>query len=167
MKSDTQQPAQPWYKEPLMWLIVGIPAVTVCWGMVMITLAVSTKDSLVSDSYYKDGVSYTENVEMDHQAVRLHIRSSLVFTNHEARLTLEGQLDKEPDALLLKLIHPTLQDQDLDVILQRVEPGLYVGAAEIKLPARRYLWLQSPDQGWRVRSKELLEDSKVVQLNAQ
>ncbi|MDO6683227.1 MULTISPECIES: FixH family protein [unclassified Oceanobacter] len=166
MKSDTQ-PAQPWYKEPLMWLVAGIPAVTVCWGVVMITLAVSSKDSLVSDSYYKDGVSYTENVEMDHQASRLQIRSSLVFANHEARLVLDGQLEQEPDTLLLELIHPTLQERDLEIILQRTEPGLYIAAADIQLPSRRYVWLQSPDQGWRIRSTEQLEYSKVVQLNAQ
>ena len=54
-----------------MWLVVGVPLVTVCWGMVMLTLALSSKDSLVSDSYYKDGMSYTENTEIDHKAGRL------------------------------------------------------------------------------------------------
>ncbi len=132
----------------------------------MLSLALNTNDSLVSDSYYKDGVSYTENVKMDDYASRLQLHSTLVLTNQEARLTLDGYLDEQPSILTLKLIHPTLEDRDVDIVLQRVDDGLYTGAAELELPSRRYIWLQSPDQGWRIRATEVLEENRVVQLNA-
>ena len=51
----------PFYKEPLVLLLVVPPIAAIIWGMVMLTLAFNGKDSLVSDSYYKEGVSYTEN----------------------------------------------------------------------------------------------------------
>ena len=166
MNPETQE-SRPWYKEPIMWLIVGIPLITVFWGGVMITLATSSKDSLVSDSYYKDGMTYTENLEVDHRAKRLQLKSSLVFTNNEARLHLTGYLDEEPQTLILRLIHPTLKDRDLDVLLQRIDEGTYVGAAEIALPDRRRIWLSSPLQGWRIRTTETIQANQVIQLNAE
>ncbi|WP_084645070.1 FixH family protein [Oceanobacter kriegii] len=166
MKQQASEQTRPWYKEPIMWLVVGVPLVTVCWGMVMLTLALSSKDSLVSDSYYKDGMSYTENTEIDHKAGRLQVRANLVISDHEARLNLQGYFDEEPNMLLLRLIHPTLQDRDADVLLQRIADGLYVGAAEVDLPSRRHIWLQSPDQGWRVRATENLSDGQVITLIA-
>lgn len=161
-----KQDTRPWYKEPMVWLIAGIPMLAVCWGVVMISLAVSSKDSLVSDSYYKDGVSYTENVEMDNKAARLLIKAQLVFVNDEIKLNLEGYLDEEPNSLILQLIHPTLQDRDTSIFLQRLEEGTYAGVGEVELPAKRRIWLQSPEQGWRIRSTEFIESSKVIRLNA-
>jgi len=167
MKSQATENTKPWYKEPMMWMVVGIPLVTVCWGMVMLSLAINTKDSLVSDSYYKDGMSYTENKEMDERAARLQISANLVLANDEARLNLKGYLDEEPNMLLLRLIHPTLQDRDVDVLLQKVDDGFYVGAAEVDLPSRRHIWLQSPDQGWRIRTTENLSPDQVITLIAE
>lgn len=166
MSIETQD-SKPWYKEPMVWLVVGIPLLSVFWGGVIITLAVNTKDSLVSDSYYKDGVSYTENLEMDNKAARLLINAQIVFVNDEVKLNLEGYLDEEPASLSLQLIHPTLQDQDSSIYLQRLEPGTYAGVGEIELPAKRRIWLQSPEQGWRIRSTEFIEPSKVIRLSAQ
>lgn len=166
MSIETQE-SKPWYKEPMVWLVLGIPLLAVFWGVVIITLAVGTKDSLVSDSYYKDGVSYTENVEMDNKAKRLLLKANLVFVNGEARLTLDGYLDEYPNSLVLQLIHPTLKERDASVFLQIQADGNYAGVSEISLPDRRRIWLQSPEQGWRIRTTELIEASKVIQLNAQ
>lgn len=160
------QDASPWYKEPMVWLIAGIPMIAVVWGVVIITLAVNTEDSLVSDSYYKDGVSYTENKEMDDRAARLQITAALVFVNDQARLTLEGYFDNEPESLVLQLIHPTLKTRDVSVFLQRLEDGTYAGVSEVALPGKRRIWLQSPAQGWRIRTTELIEANKVIQLIA-
>ena len=165
MSIETQD-SKPWYKEPMVWLVAGIPLLAVFWGGIMITLAVNTKDSLVSDSYYKDGVSYTENVEMDNKAARLLLNAQMVFVNDEVKLTLDGYLDEEPNSLTLQLIHPTLQDEDTSIYLQRLEESTYAGVAEITLPAKRRIWLQSPEQGWRIRATEFIEPSKVIRLNA-
>ncbi len=162
-----KQDSRPWHKEPLVWLILGIPMLSVFWGVVMITLAVDSKDSLVSDSYYKDGVNYTENVNMDNKAKRLQLSATLVFVDDMARLVLDGYLDEEPNSLVLNLIHPTLQEQDSSIFLQRTEESTYTGVSEITLPARRRLWLQSPEQGWRLRSSGHINANQVIQLNAQ
>ena len=156
----------PWYKEPMVLLVAGIPLIAVIWGFVMLKLALSSQDSLVSDSYYKDGVSYTENMEADHKAQRLQVQADAVFTADEVRLTLNGYLDEKPATLLLQMIHPTLETRDATVLLQLMPDGQYAGVNEVVLPERRHLWLQSPKQGWRVRTTELLESGKVVHFQA-
>ncbi|MCA6062854.1 FixH family protein [Thalassolituus marinus] len=156
----------PWYKEPMILLVAGIPLLAVIWGMVMLKLALASQDSLVSDSYYKDGVSYTENVETDNKAKRLQLNADLTITHDEVELTLKGYLDEMPATLQLMLIHPTLDTQDATVLLQRMDDGIYRGVNEIYLPGRRHIWLQSPEQGWRIRLTELLESGKTVHMSA-
>lgn len=167
MKTE-REPVTPFYKEPMVLLVAGIPLIAVVWGFVMLNLALQSKDSLVSDSYYKDGVSYTENVEVDAQAKALNIRAELTLNGGDAILFLKGNFTTtaEPDSLQLKLIHPTLQENDLAIFMQKIGPGQYAGVNELHESQRRHIWLQSPEQGWRVRSTELLEDGKVVILSA-
>ncbi|WP_157729981.1 FixH family protein [Bacterioplanes sanyensis] len=167
MKSEPQETAKPWYKEPLMLLVLGIPFLAVIWGGVILSLALSTKDSLVSDSYYKDGVSYTENQEAFQAASRLQAQADLIFTNDEVRLQLRGYFDEKPNTLQLQLIHPTLEDRDLTVFLQKMTDGSYAGVNDMELPDRRRLWLSSPEQGWQIRSTELIMPEQTVTLSYQ
>src|SRR5690606_18828226 len=117
----------------------------------------------------KDGVSFTENVEVDAKAQALNIQAELTLNSSGVVLQLSGDFtgENEPASLQLKLIHPTLQEQDLEVFLQRIGPGQYAGVNELVLPQRRHIWLQSPEQGWRVRTTEILETDKAVTLIAQ
>lgn len=167
MKNE-REPVTPFYKEPMVLLVAGIPLIAVIWGFFMLKMALESKDSLVSDSYYKDGVSYTENVEVDAKAKALNIQAQLTISDSNAGLSLQGEFGElaEPESLQLKLIHPTLQENDADIFLQRVGPGQYAGINESELPQRRHIWLQSAEQGWRVRATEMVENGKVVILSA-
>ncbi len=162
----TAEQHSPWYKEPMVYLVAGIPLLAIIWGFVMLKLALSGQDSLVSDSYYKDGVSYTENMEADKKAERLQVVADVVFTADEIRLTLDGYFDEKPDTLTLQMIHPTLETRDMSVMLQKMSDGSYAGVNELVLPERRHLWLQSPVQGWRVRATHLIEAGKAVHFQA-
>lgn len=159
----------PFYKEPMVILVAGIPLIAVIWGFIMLNLALSSKDSLVSDSYYKDGVSFTENVEVDAKAKQLAIHAELRVNSQDIVLDLHGDFANQemPAALQLKLIHPTLQEHDADVFLQRIGPGQYAGVNELTLPERRHVWLQSPEQGWRVRTTAVIQADQAVILQAQ
>lgn len=166
MKPENQEPLTRWYQEPLMLIIAGIPLLAVIWGGVMLYTALQTKDSLVSDSYYKDGVSFTENKAHDEKAARLQISASAIFTADEVRLELDGYLDDYPNTLTMQLIHPTLEDQDATLLLQRMLDGSYAGVNDIELPSRRRIWLDSPEQGWRIRAYPLIEAGREITLNA-
>ncbi len=167
MKPESQESVTRWYKEPMVWLVAGIPVLAVIWGGVMLTLALGTKDSLVSDSYYKDGVSYTENRAAFDAASRLQVEADVRFSTDEVRLQLHGFFDELPNTLQLKLIHPTLEERDLTLFLQKMADNSYAGVNEMPLPERRRLWLSSPEQGWQIRATELIMPEQVVSISHQ
>ena len=158
------EPFTPWYKEPWMLLVLGVPTIAVCWGMVIITLAVTGKDSLVSDSYYKDGMAYTENNTFIDKAKRLQVKAAMTYNNGEIEATITGYLDEQPTFLLLQLIHPTLETKDESVFLQQTADGKYLGLANNDHLGKRKLWLQSPEQDWMLKDEALIEDGKTLSL---
>jgi hypothetical protein len=167
MKSPLNKPDEgitPWYKEPWMFLVVGVPVIAVCWGMVIITLAVTGKDSLVSDSYYKDGMAYTENNEFIDKAKRLQVKATMTYNKGEIITTISGYLDEQPSFLQLQLIHPTLETKDESVFLQQADNGSYLGLANNDHLGKRKLWLQSPEQDWMLKDEAIIEDGKKLSL---
>jgi uncharacterized protein len=158
------EPFTPWYKEPWMFLVAGVPIIAICWGMVIITLAVTGKDSLVSDSYYKDGMAYTENNAFIDKAKRLQVKADMVYNQDEIRITIAGYLDEQPSFLRLQLIHPTLETKDESVLLQQTADGSYLGLSESSHLGKRKLWLQSPEQEWMLKDEALIENGKTLSL---
>jgi len=158
------EPFTPWYKEPWMFLVAGVPIIAICWGMVIITLAVTGKDSLVSDSYYKDGMAYTENNAFIDKAKRLQVKADMVYNQDEIRITIAGYLDEQPSFLRLQLIHPTLETKDESVLLQQTTDGSYLGLSESSHLGKRKLWLQSPEQEWMLKDEALIENGKTLSL---
>ena len=152
----------PFYKEPMVLLLIIFPVASIIWGMVMLSLAFNGKDSLVSDSYYKDGVSYTENEDLIKNARTHKVSSEISFTEGGVELTLHGDFESEPHSLQLQLIHPTLEDRDLIVFMQRIGPGQYAGVMEQDLDDRRHIWLASLEQKWRINTTDTVHPGKVV-----
>ncbi|MDH4396802.1 MAG: FixH family protein [Limnobacter sp.] len=51
----SQQVGGPWYKEPLMWLVLGLPATVVVAGFVTLYIAASNPETLVTAPHSKIG----------------------------------------------------------------------------------------------------------------
>lgn len=162
---NSSEPHTPWHKEPWMILVIGVPVLAICWGVVIITLAVTGKDSLVSDSYYKDGMAYTENRELRDKAKRLQIKAGMTYNDGEIRTTISGYLDEQPTFLRIQLIHPTLETEDESVLLQQMKDGSYLGLADNNHLGKRKLWLQSPEQAWMIKDEALIENGKSLTLS--
>lgn len=159
-----KEPITHWYKEPWMLLVIGVPVVAICWGMVILTLALTGKDSLVNDSYYKDGMAYTENRELRSKAKRLQIKAAMTYNEGEVRTTISGYLDEQPHFLSLQLIHPTLESKDETILLQKMPDGSYLGLAEQDHLGKRKLWLMSPEQEWMIKDEALIQNGKAISL---
>lgn len=162
---NSKEPFTPWYKERWMILVLGVPLAALCLGIVIVTLAVSGKDSLISDSYYKDGMAYTENREFSDKAKRLQLKAVFTYNDGEIRTTISGYLDEQPTFLTLQLIHPTLEDKDETVMLQQTQDGSYLGLANHDHLGKRKLWLQSPEQEWMIKDEVLIENGKPTNLS--
>ena len=154
-----------WYKEPWMLLVVGIPLLSIGWGAVMVTLAVDGADTLVSDSYYKDGVSYTENEELDQAARNMLAEADIRFDGDKITITLSDAMSAMPTVLQLQMGHPTIEDRDATAMLQQISEREYIGMNPLELPEKRHLWLSSPEQGWRLQQTVFIEPGKVIHLS--
>ena len=69
----------PWYREPLVWMVVAIPAAAVVAGAVMLVLANVTWDGLVADDYYQRGMQINRSLARDAEAARLGLRAAVAF----------------------------------------------------------------------------------------
>lgn len=50
------QPGAPWWKFPLVWMVIAGPAIVVVAGFVTLWIAVRAPDPLVAEDYYRRGV---------------------------------------------------------------------------------------------------------------
>ncbi|EAT13711.1 FixH family protein [Bermanella marisrubri] len=148
-----QEQKRPWYREPYVWLLIGIPSSSVIMGIFFINLAVSTKDTLVRDNYYKDGLAYNQELEWDNKAEANDIKLSLtVSKDSEVRMTIENSRLALPNILQVAFSHPTLKGKDRNAVLQQVDGQTYVGLTEQPIEfGRYYINVESPQQAWRVR----------------
>ena len=74
-----------WYREPMVWLIIMIPFSAVIMGGVLLTLAVSSDDGLVTDDYYKKGLQINRTLERDALAASYEIAGEIM-------LVLDGRI---------------------------------------------------------------------------
>ncbi len=155
-----------WYKEPYMVLVIGLPILSVIFGFIFLYFAVSGKDTLVSDSYYKDGMTYTEDRLFDDNARKNNITARLTVLGNVITIDVNAEQQQVPEALLLQLIHPTLESKDLNLMLVRTGKKTFTAQKELLLPARWKLWLSSQSKQWRVRYNGLLEAQKQVLLKS-
>ena len=55
MRSKPDILIRPWQREPMVWMLIAIPASSVLVGMVMLWLAIASYDGLVVDDYHQQG----------------------------------------------------------------------------------------------------------------
>ncbi|MBR7002964.1 MAG: FixH family protein [Neisseriaceae bacterium] len=114
---NNQQPPRPWYKEPWVWGIIAGPAIVVVAGFITLGYALSVKDSLVTDDYYKEGKNIILEVERDKSAAQHHLSAQVYIQPNldGAMVILDGEYDNTRK-LTLTFFH-NLQENDLTVEL--------------------------------------------------
>lgn len=166
---------QPWYREPFAWLVLGIPAATIIWCIILYNVAVSQPVHMVSDDYYNDGMGINQELHRDRQAAALGISAGIAFAeNGEIRIELQSPRQLPWQDLSLELIHPTLgqQDRALTASLQQgldqaddATTAVYIAQAPQLMNGRWYLDLRDPQNQWRLKGEATLPRSSHVTLN--
>lgn len=59
----TEPDSGPWWRHPLMWMVVGGPAVVVVAAMATAWIAVSAPDPVVEPDYYRKGIEINRTLE--------------------------------------------------------------------------------------------------------
>lgn len=143
--------ARPWYREPFVWLILGIPGTAVLMGIAMVVLAVRSDDGLVVDDYYRQGLAINRELRRDeiaeHQGLEAVVRLERSKHRVEVQLTARAGFSY-PDDISLRFLHSTRAGFDTQTRLHRQGAGAYRGTLPELVPGRWHLLMEADD--WRL-----------------
>ncbi len=146
--------ALPWYKQFWPWFLVAIPFSSVIMGVVMIWLAVSGKDSLVKEDWYKDGMAINQELDKQNKAQQLGIHAFLTVDKNRNALFVElNNIDirKVPE-LLIEFSHPTLEDKDFTLNLYLTPEQKYYSVLPRPVEGFYYATLAASGFDWEILS---------------
>ena len=144
---------RPWYREPLVWLVLAIPAAAVLAGVAMLVLANATWDGLVDDDYYQRGLQINRSLARDAEAARLGLEAAVVFPAAgvvEARLSVAGDAAAalSGDRLNLRFARAARAGSDVRTFLTRDAGGVWRGALPALASGKWYVELGNDN--WRL-----------------
>jgi uncharacterized protein len=153
------------WREPMLWLVAGLPALGVVAGVVIVVAALRSggADALSGDVRRSAQVQM-ENTAADEEALRQGLAAQLVL--HQGRGEVELILQQgHSDArqLKLRLLHPGEAARDLELPLQQVGENRW-HASLAPLPGNAWtLRLEPPDRRWRLAGR-LATDATQARL---
>ncbi|HEX2830543.1 MAG TPA: FixH family protein [Burkholderiales bacterium] len=154
----------PWYRHHWPWLLMLFPALAVLGGVAMLIVAMGSNDGLVADDYYKRGLAINQTLSRDHAAASGHYRARVMFNPTLDRVRVAVSGDRLPDALTLRLTHPTRAGQDRVAVLTRGAAGLYEAPIEPVGSGRWGVSLEDGAGAWRLSGTWRASDEPVVDL---
>lgn len=156
-----------WWKEPMIWLVAGLPAIAVVASFITYFIAADNPDPLVNAGYQKVGLAPGKDSSREQQAAKLGVEGELVVIDGMANLRLSGPMDPMPVQLELMLLHPTQSEQDLRIALLARGASEYVGVMPKGLQGK-WQWILEPiDHAWRLAGGLTLPLDGVVKLGSQ
>lgn len=166
MKPDQSSVQTPWYRQPMVWMIIVIPLSAVIMGAVMLFLSISSFDGLVSDDYYKKGKEINRVLERDSYANAYNLSATVkISAQGEVLAALEHEPGlQRPDQIELKLLHRTRAGLDQSATLVAFGNKHYRGNIEQFITSH---WLvQLETENWRINGQATLPGDDLVILNA-
>ncbi len=157
-RRDPANATTPWFRHGWVWFLIGIPASAVIAGVITITIAVKTADSLVADDYYKEGRAINQRLEKDQaaQSQGSQLTASIRPQSSGAqRIQVIFQANPgvpAPDAIRLRLSHPTLNQMDVTATLVKSADGSYQSEVPGLSSGRWYAQLEDDQSHWRVKA---------------
>lgn len=147
MSHDTR----PWYREPMVWLIIALPATAVVVGLTMYYIAYQTRDGLVVDDYYQKGKEINKSLQRDRRAADLGLNGRLVLdaATQTVQVKLTSAKGTLPATLGLRWLHATRAGFDRSQELVQAGNGLYRAALPKLAPGHWYVQVEAQD--WRLQ----------------
>lgn len=140
--------SKPWYKHPMVWLIILLPAASVVAGVGLLIVALINQDSVVRDDWYKEGKAINQNLARDETAKKLNQTADITIDTLTGEVVITLRAAASLPALQLFFSHPTQANQDQTVVMQRHIDGTFHGNLTHALKGRYYVELSTPE--WRL-----------------
>lgn len=156
-------PASAWYRQPILWLALLLPAAIVVAAAV--TLAIAMRDGssdAAPDSVRRTAQTQVTDLAPDLEAQRRGLSAVLDrdADDHGVRITLTGPAGDQ--ALALHLVHPAQASRDVEIRLVRTGT-VWLGRSSEPLAGRWRLRLQPTAGDWRLVG-HLPDDGRRAEL---
>ena len=143
-------PRRPWYREPMMWLVLGLPAAVVAASLSTLTLAIRAGGiDAVSDEVQRTGRIQVAALDADAEARRLGLSARLAVDADTGALSVELQGGDPAEPLRLDLRHPTVAAEDRQVALTPAG-ARWLGRTDAPMDHDWKLELAPEDRRWRL-----------------
>ena len=117
--------------------------------------------------YSRSGNSTHRSLALDNKATELNLSATLNFSETgRVAVTLNGDLTTPPSFLTLKMLHPTLDGQDVETKLLPEPGNTYSTQFEMPLSGRWYIDIISQDATWRLKGETSLPSNSATLLNS-
>lgn len=162
MKDRATNPAgRPWYREPWPWILAAGPAIVVVAAFYTAWLAIKSNDGLVTEDYYRKGLSANQTIARSEQATRFGLSAAVRIDADtlSVRLQASDAGFVQPPTLVATISHPTRAGLDQSRVLVR-KGDLYFG--EVRLPATGHwlVLLEDESRTWRLMGNVVLPASR-------
>ena len=157
------KPDSPFYKNPALWLVVGLPLATVIVGTLFFIYSIKYDDGAVIDDYYKKGKQINMTIERDEIAAQYNLAALIEFDIPRKLLNLSLKADDSfsyPEELTLRFIHRTLSARDVELKLVKQELNQYLAVLP-DIPASHWR-IEMGTQNWRLKGQiEYPQESSI------
>lgn len=153
---------RPWYREPMVWLVIAIPLSAVIYGTFFLTVSITSFDGMVVDDYYKVGKQINRELKRDRAAVAHGLSAQLSIANGHATVFIKSSQNYiPPPSLELSFIYSTRADRDKTIFVDQTSPGIYKGAVPALEIGRWNILIASDD--WRLLgSMRVPDDDRII-----
>jgi hypothetical protein len=153
----TAAAARPWYREPWPWILAAGPFIVVVAALYTAWLAVVSNDGLVTDDYYRKGLSANQTIARSEQAMKMGLVAGIRVSSDVLSVRLQA-VDKSfvmPPTLVVTITHPTRAGLDQSRVLVRSGDSY---AGEFRLPAAGHwlVLLEDERKTWRLMGNVIL-----------
>lgn len=169
MTNPHQVEDQPWYRNPMVWMVIALPATAVVAGLITVYIAVANQDSLVVDDYYKQGKAINQELSRDSKSAALGL-SAFVDLNAETGEVLVSLSAVENYSLTqeitFKLIHRTLSGSDqVTTLVQSGGKPEYRGYIRPPIKEGRWTIQIISEDAWRLKQNFTSKSAQHILLN--
>ncbi len=148
----TEDKKRPFWREPMMWLVLGLPAASVVAGVILVSLAARDSSDSVGDVVTRTAQIQVSDLSPDARARDLRLSAIVrVDEGFLEVLPVTGDFERgQPLRLVLR--HPALAASDLEL---RAEPADNGWRAEVELPLDHDWKLEVMPEGmpWRLQGR--------------
>lgn len=117
---------RPWWKYPLVWFVIALPASMVVIGLWLLSVATQNRDAVVTAHPYETGLKAGDAVRKAQAAASMHLSGQI--SSQAQTMTVRLVPAPSDAAVQIHLEHPFSAKGDLDAVMRRTGVGVYEGA---------------------------------------